>query len=387
MPKKDYYEILGVDKNASEAEIKQAYHKLVLKWHPDRNPHNKEKANTKIKEINEAKEVLLDKEKRQKYDQYGHATENFQTGGSGFEGFGENTSDAFKDIFDAFFGGAHSQRKTANAASKWKPQKGEDILLSGLDLNFKESVLGTTCEIEIYLVKACPGCNKSRLDLEKYTSPCSRCGGKGVVVRRAFFGESIYTTCSNCHGQGRVISRKCLTCSDKRFTKQKETLSIRVPLGIQPGKRYYYPKLGHDGWYGGERGDIYIEFRVKKHPYFKREENDIHVTLPISFLDAILGNQVEVITLETMELEEKSEKIRVPVGTQNDDYYVLKGRGCYKDVGSSQRGDFYIHFRIIVPKPTEISAETKEDLKRIEKRGQERNGWNPNQNFIKKVKI
>jgi molecular chaperone DnaJ len=385
MPKEDYYKILGVDKNSSEAEIKQAYHKLVLKWHPDRNPQNKEQATAKIKEINEAKEVLLDKEKRQKYDQYGHAGENFQTGSGGFEGFEGNASDAFKDIFDIFFGRGGSQR-TANTASRWQPRKGEDVLLSGLDLDFKESVLGTTCEVEIYLAKACPNCNKSRFDLEKYTSSCSRCGGKGVVVRRAFFGESIYTTCSNCNGQGRTINRKCSTCSDKRFIRQKETLSIKVPSGIQPGKRYYYPKLGHDGWYGGEKGDVYIEFRVKKHPYFNRKGNDIHVTLPISFLDAILGNQVEVITLEALQLEEKSEKIRVPVGTQNGDHHVLKGRGCYKDVGSSQRGDFYIHFQIIVPTPDEISKETKEELKKIEKKTQERDDWNPNRDFIKKNK-
>src|ERR1044072_6262622 len=176
MPKEDYYKVLGVDKNASETEIKKAYHKLVLKWHPDRNPHNKEQATAKLKEINEAKEVLLDKEKRQKYDQYGHAAENFQNT-SGFEGFGESTSDAFKDIFDIFFGSDRSQR-TANMAGKWQPRKGEDALLSGLDLDFKESVLGTTCEVEIYLAKACPNCNESRTSLEKFTSQCSRCGGK-----------------------------------------------------------------------------------------------------------------------------------------------------------------------------------------------------------------
>ena len=335
MPKKDYYEVLGVDKSASEAEIKKAYHKLALKWHPDRNPNNKEQATAKLKEINEAKEVLLDKEKRQKYDQYGHATENFQTGG-GFEGFGENTSDAFRDIFDIFFGGARSQR-TASTSSKWQPRKGEDVLLSGVDLDFKESVLGTTCEIEIYLAKACPNCNKSRIDLEKYTSKCSYCGGKGVVVRRAFFGESIYTTCSNCHGQGRVISRTCSKCSNKNFIKQKETISLQVPRGIRPEKRYLYPKLGHDGWYGGEKGDIHVEFKVKKHRYFQREGNDIHVTVLISSRDANLGNQIEVLTLEGVE------KIRIPI----DDYYILKNRGCYLDINSSRRGDFYIHFQVL----------------------------------------
>jgi molecular chaperone DnaJ len=184
------------------------------------------------------------------------------------------------------------------------------------------------------------------------------------TVQRTFFGESVYvyTTCPKCQGQG--YTKKCAYCLGKRFIGQKKTINVPIPRGIQGNQAPPLRNEGNDGWYGGEKGDIYIELEVKKHRYFQRKGNDIHVALPISFLDAILGNYVEVITLE-----EHPEKIRVPAGTQNDDYYVLKNRGCYLGIGRASRGDFYVHFKIVVPGPEEITQETKEALKMIEKKG------------------
>ncbi|CAJ0747983.1 17042_t:CDS:2 [Entrophospora sp. SA101] len=278
--KEDYYEVLGTSKDASEAEIKKAYRKLALKYHPDRyagKPESEKKAaEEKFKEINEAHSVLSDKEKRQNYDRYGQAgAEGFQTGaGGGFEGFEDDVSSIFGNIFKDIFGG--------------------------------EAALGTTHQIVLVLDKACVHCKQTGAYSEKHISKCS-----------------------TCKGRGQVITKKCPVCLGKKFTKQKETIAIDIPRGVQ-GKQLRMRNAG----------------------------NDIHVELPISFLDAVLGNYVEVITLEGLE------KIRVPAGTQNDDYYTLKNRGCYLGIGRSSRGDFYIHFQVVIPK--RLTEETKEILKRIE---------------------
>ncbi|CAJ0896628.1 4075_t:CDS:2, partial [Entrophospora sp. SA101] len=317
MAKKDYYEVLGINKDASEAEIKKAYHKLALKYHPDRyagKPESEKKvAEEKFKEINEAHSILSDKEKRQNYDRYGHAgTEGFQAGG-GFEGFGGNTSSIFEDIFNTFFGGEGYSRRTRTGA---------------------KSVLGTSHQIALELDKACANCKQTGAYSDKHISKCSTCKGKGVVqmVQKSFFGENIYTrvTCPDCQGRGQAITKKCPVCLGKKFIKKKETISIEIPRGVQ-GKQLRMRNAG----------------------------NDIHVELPISFLDAILGNYIEVITLEGLE------KVKIPAGTQNDDYYTLKNRGCYLGIGRSSRGDFYVHFQVIIPR--RLTEETKETLRRIER--------------------
>ncbi|RHZ36672.1 molecular chaperone DnaJ [endosymbiont GvMRE of Glomus versiforme] len=376
MAKRDYYEVLGVDKNASEAEIKKAYHKLALKWHPDRHvgkEKEKKVAEEKFKEIGEAYSVLSDKEKRQNYDHYGHAgTKGFQAGG-GFEGFDKNASSIFKDIFDSFFGGESYSRRAPTATSEWEPKKGEDILIK-FTLNFKEAVLGVTHQIVLELDKVCAYCKQTGAYSDKHISKCSTCKGKGIVqiIQKTFF-EDIYTrtTCPNCQGRGRTITKKCPSCLGKKFTKKKETISIDIPRGVQ-GNQLRMKNAGNDGLYGAEKGDIYIEIAVKKHRYFQRKGNDIHVELPISFLDAALGNYVEVITLEGLE------KIRVPAGTQSNDYYTLKDKGCFLGISNSSRGDFYIHFQVVIPR--KLTEETKETLKKIE----QRSDWNPNREFIKR---
>lgn len=347
--KKDHYEVLGISRDASEVEVKKAYHKLALKYHPDRyagKPESEKKAaEEKFKEINEAHSVLSDQEKRKNYDQFGHAAEGFQSTG-GFEGFGEGPSSVFEDLFRGIFGD-HSQRKSTSETNERQSHKGKDILIK-LTLSFKESVLGTKRKIILDLDKA--HCKQTKV------SKCSTCKGRGVVqmVQRTFFGESIYTraTCPKCQGRGQT----CAYCLGKKFIKQKETLQINIPRGVQ-GNQLRMGNAGNDGWHGAEKGDIYIDLEVKKHRYFQRKGNDVHVTLPISFLDAILGNYVEVITLEGLE------KIQVPAGTQNDDYYILKNRGCYLGIGRSSRGEFYIHFQIVIP--SRITEETKQNLQKI----------------------
>jgi len=244
MAKKDYYEILGVSRNASETEIKKAYHKLALKWHPDRNPQNKEQAETKFKEISEAKEVLLDKEKRKIYDQYGHAAEGFQTNGKGFEGFGE-TSSIFEDIFKSIFGDYSQRKSKAGTTSKRQPQKGEDILIR-FTLGFKESVLGTTHRVIISLAKACVHCKQTGAYSDKHI--CSNCKGAGELrkVQQTFFGENIaYMTCSKCQGLG--YTKKCAYCSGRKFVEQKETKQINIPRGIQGNQAPPMINEGNDG--------------------------------------------------------------------------------------------------------------------------------------------
>lgn len=254
MSKKDYYEVLGVNRDASEEEIKKTYRKLALNYHPDRyagkSEKEKKEAEEKFKEINEAHGVLSDKEKRQKYDQYGHAAEDFHSGG-GFEGFGTENSSVFEEIFKSFFGGDYSQRKSSSENSGgWQPKKGEDILLK-FNLDFKDSVLGTNQKVVLNLDKACSNCKQTGAYSDKYVSKCSTCKGKGVVqaVQRTFFGESVYTrtACPDCQGRGQVITKKCTYCLGKKFIKSKETIQINIPRGIRPEKRYRYQGMGNDG--------------------------------------------------------------------------------------------------------------------------------------------
>jgi molecular chaperone DnaJ len=251
MAKKDYYEILGISRDASEAEVKKAYHKLALKYHPDRHTGKSEKekkaAEEKFKEIGEAYGILSDPQKKKNYDQFGHAAEGFQSAG-GFEGFGENSSSIFEDIFKGIFGD-YSQKKST-ATSEEQPRKGEDILIKLDALSFKESVLGTTRKVILDLARACPHCKQTGAYSEKHISKCSTCKGKGAIqkIQRTFFGESIYTRaiCPNCQGQGRVITKKCAYCLGRKFIKQKETLQINIPRGVQ-GDQLRMKNAGHDG--------------------------------------------------------------------------------------------------------------------------------------------
>ncbi|PWU06685.1 MAG: molecular chaperone DnaJ [Verrucomicrobia bacterium] len=339
MTSKDYYDILGINKKASEDEIKKAYRKLALKYHPDRNPGDKE-AEIKMKEINQAYSVLSDKEKRQNYDRYGNEKPFFGQGNGGFGNFRASSS-FFEDILDSFGFGSEidfGRKKTQATQEFEQSQAGEDLFFSLL-LTFKESVLGTKKKISFDIKKSCSTCHQSGAYSNSDIIECSTCQGSGVVntTQRTILGIiHSQVICPRCQGQKKIIKRKCEHCLGRRLVTQKEVLEINIPRGVKPDQKFRYSELGNDGLYGGKRGDIYIAIKIKENPYFRRKVNDIHVSLPISFLDAILGNEIEVITLEGVE------KVLVPSGTQTGDYLLLKNRGCYTGVNKNSRGDMYV---------------------------------------------
>ncbi|CAG8507176.1 7579_t:CDS:2 [Ambispora gerdemannii] len=335
MAKKNYYNTLGVAKNASETEIKSAY--------PDE----------RMKEINEAYGVLSNPKKRHTYDQYG-SEEAFRQGPNATEGFGPDSS-FFKDIFDTFFGGETDYaRQRTRSADRTSPQPGSDILIN-LVLTFKESVLGTKKKITLELEKACSACRQTGAYSPSDTGECPTCQGRGVVntIQKTVLGAiRTQITCSRCQGKGKIIKKRCGYCLGKKFLALKEIIELSIPRGVQPEQKLRYQGIGNDGLHGGSRGDIYVEIKVKENSYFQRKDNDIHVNLPISFLDAILGNQVEVITLEGIE------KVFVPPGTQNGDYLSLRGRGCYLGINKTTRGDFYAWLQVKIPKKITGTTET-----------------------------
>jgi molecular chaperone DnaJ len=370
MTKNDYYEILGVSRNASEDEIKKAFRKLAIEWHPDKHRGDKKaKAEEKMKEINKAYEVLSNPEKRQNYDRYGTA-ENFAQGSPG-EGFGQEGS-FFQDIFKTFFGDEIDYSSRGGYyGDQSRSQAGSDILIN-LEVTFRESVLGCKKRVTISLEKACRACRGQA----KTHSPnhnvitCSACKGSGKVTNQTVLG-TFRTTCSQCRGKG------------GKLANEKEIIELNIPRGVQPGQKLRYQGIGNDGWYGGEKGDIYVSLTVKENPYFQRKGNDIHVKLPISFLDAILGNTVRVITLDTKVVKGEIEglkEVRVPAGSQHGDRLVLRDQGCYFGINQARRGDLYIWLQVKLP--AKITKVTEEILRRI----QQETSWSPNRDFIEKNK-
>jgi len=361
MTTKDYYDILGINKKVSEDEIKKAYRKLALKYHPDRNPGDKE-AEIKMKEINQAYSVLSDKEKRRNYDRYGNEEPFFRQDSGGFGGF-QASSSFFEDILDSFGFGSEidfGRKKTQATQEFEESQVGEDLFFN-LQLTFKESVLGVKKKISFEIKRGCVSCHQSGAYSESDVIECLGCQGRGVVTttQHTILGTiRSQTTCPRCQGQRKIIKRKCETCQGKKFITEKEILDINIPRGIQPGQKLRYPEVGNDGLYGSKRGDIYITVKVQENSYFQRKVNDIHVSLPISFLDAILGNEVEVITLEGIK------KIPVPPGTQIGDHLLLKNHGCYLGINKNFRGDMYVWLQIKLPK--KVGKETEEILKKLQ---------------------
>ncbi|CAG8550654.1 5518_t:CDS:1 [Paraglomus occultum] len=266
-----------------------------------------------MKEINQAYEVLSNPEKRRNYDQYGSEGSFGQSASAG--GFGQGES-IFKDIFDTFFGrGTDYSGQENYSGSRTRTQAGDDVLID-LVLTFKESVLGVKKKISIDLEKACGACRQTGAATTSDIVDCLSCRGRGIVntIQRTILGTiRNQVTCSQCQGSGKRIKKKCGYCGGKKFTRQKEIIELSIPRGVQPDKRLRYQGIGNDGWYGGGKGDIYVSIKVKDNPYFQRKGNDIHVSLPISFLDAILGGKLKVITLEGID------KAEIAPGTQNGD--------------------------------------------------------------------
>ncbi len=350
---KDYYNILGVSPDASQEEIKRAYRRLVLKFHPDRNPGNRE-AEEKFKEINEAYEVLSDPEKRARYDSLRSRGFFGDFGPEGFSrdfGF-ESFSDFFKDIFDEFFGFGRSSDKD-------RPESGADLKYE-LEVTFEEAARGTTKVIRLPKLSVCPDCGGTGAK-DGRTTRCPVCNGMGVVsYREAFF--TIRRTCSHCGGTGRVVTEYCPRCGGTGAVKLEKTLHINVPPGVNNGTRLKISGEGEPGKNGGPPGDLYIVIKLKNHPIFRRVGDDIVCEVPISFVQACLGDEITVPTLDG------SIKLKIPPGTQPGETFRIKGKG-FPHLGSRGRGDEIV--KIVVEVPKNLTRKQIELLREFERISQE----------------
>lgn len=346
MAKRDYYEVLGVERGASEAELKKAYRRLAMKYHPDRNPDDKA-AEEKFKEANEAYEILSDAGKRSAYDQYGHAGVDPQMGGAGAGGFGgANFSDIFGDVFSDFFGGGGAQRGSRGGA-----QRGSDLRYT-LELDLEEAVRGTTVTIRVPTLVGCKACDGS--GAKKGTSPvtCTTCGGIGQVrMQQGFF--SVQQTCPRCHGSGKMITDPCGSCHGQGRVEESKTLSVKVPAGVDTGDRIRLTGEGEAGSHGGPAGDLYVVVNVREHPIFQRDGKHLYCEVPISFADAALGGELEVPTLDGRV------KLKIPEGTQTGKLFRLRGKGV-APVRGGGAGDLMC--RVAVETPVNLDKRQRELL-------------------------
>ena len=341
MNKKDYYEVLGVSKDASDAEIKSAFRKLAKKYHPD--VSKEENAAEKFKEAQEAYAVLSDKEKRSKYDQFGHAAFDNNGGYGGFSGFEDfDASDILRDIFGQGFGfGGGSSFFGGGGSSRTRKTKGPDISVV-FEMDFEEAAFGTETTVGLDIMDRCDDC-----DGHGGTNPttCSTCHGSGVVTsqQRSLFGTfATQTTCPNCHGEGEIYQNKCSTCRGTGKKKVKKSIKVKVPAGVDTGDHLRVPGKGPVGENGGPNGDVYIEIKVKDHPLFKRDEQDIYLELPLTITEAILGCKKEIPTLEDNVI------LSIPAGSQSGDKHRLRSKGLKSPTGRSV-GDLYVILKVITP--------------------------------------
>ncbi len=327
--KRDYYEVLGVSRSASQDEIKKAFRRLARQYHPDVN--KSPDAEAKFKEINEAYEVLSDAEKRAAYDRFGHA--GLQGGGFGNFGFGFG---AFDDLFESFFAGFGPRR----TASRRTPRRGEDIVTK-LTISFEEAVFGCEKEIEIARYETCPHCSGSGAEPGTQPIRCPQCNGMGEVRRSAGFFTQIMT-CPRCGGEGEVVSTPCSRCRGNRRVEVTRKMLVTIDPGVDTGIRLQMSGGGHEGAYGGPPGNLYVVLSVEPHPYFLRQENDILLDLPINFAQAALGDEIEVPTLDGQE------KLVIPPGTQTGKTFRLRGKGV-PYLRRNGRGDQLVTVRVVTP--------------------------------------
>lgn len=350
--KQDYYETLGINKGASDDEIKKAYRQMAKKYHPDMNPGNKE-AEQKFKEVNEAYEVLSDADKKAKYDQYGHAAFDPSAGfggGGGFGGFDFDVGDIFSSFFGGGFGGSRSGSR-ANA-----PIAGDDIGVRVV-LSFEEAAFGCKREINFARVQKCGHC--SGTGAKKGTSPekCTKCGGRGTITvqQRTAFGVMQSTkACPDCNGTGKIIKTPCENCRGKGYEKVNKSLTVTIPAGIDDGERSAIRGQGNEGRNGGPAGDLIIHVSVRPHPIFERDGYDIYCEVPVTFAEAALGAKIKIPTLEgEMDYD-------IPEGTQTGTVFTIKGKGITV-VNSKGRGNLYV--KVVVETPKSLSAEQKKLLR------------------------
>ena len=344
MAKRDYYEVLGVDKGASSPEIKKAFRRIAMKYHPDRNSDDKN-SDEKFKEAQEAYEVLGDEEKKSAYDRFGHAgVDGNAGGGGGGAGFGDIFGDVFGDIFGGGGGGGRGG-----------PARGSDLRYD-LQLDLEDAVKGKTVQIDVPTMTACEPCDGS--GARKGSSPvtCTTCQGAGQVrMAQGFF--SVQQTCPTCHGRGQMISDPCGSCRGQGVREERKTLSVKIPAGVDTGDRIRLSGKGEAGPYGGPAGDLYVQMVVRKHPIFVRDDSNLHCEVPISFAQAALGGDLEVPTLSG------KVKLKIPAETQSGKLFRLRGKGVAPVRGGGV-GDLLC--RVVLETPVNLSAKQRELLQSFE---------------------
>ena len=355
--KRDYYEVLGVSKSATDDELKKAYRKLAKKYHPDTNPGDTE-AEAKFKEASEAYAILSDADKRRQYDQFGHAA--FEQGGGGPGGFGGfdftgDMGDIFGDIFGDFFGGGRSRSQSYNG-----PMQGANVRIN-VRISFMESIFGVDKKFEMNLKDECPHCFGSGAKAGTKPETCTKCGGKGQVVytQQSLFGMvRNVQPCPDCHGSGKIIREKCPDCSGTGFVKNKKTIEVSIPAGIDNGQSVRIRGKGEPGTNGGSRGDLLVNVTVDRHPFFRRQEYDIYSTMPITFAQAALGGNITIKTVDGDVTE------YIKPGTQTDTRIRLKGKGVPTIRNKNIRGDHYV--TLVVQVPEKLTEEQKELLRKFD---------------------
>ncbi len=352
MAKRDYYEVLGVSKSASDDDLKKAYRKVALRYHPDRNPGDK-KAEEKFKEATEAYEVLSNAEKRTRYDRFGHAGVGQGSEGMGdpFSNFGSGgLGDVFDDIFGQFFGGS-----SRNSGSR-RAQRGADLQYN-LEVTFEQAAFGHSAELDIPRLETCGQCGGLGARSSKDIEICGVCQGTGQQsVQQGFF--SVATACNRCHGEGKIIRRPCPACQGStRITKTK-TLRVNIPAGVDNGSRIKLTGEGEQGPHGGPAGDLHVVLQVRQHPIFERMESDLYCEVPISVSKAALGTEIEVPTLEG------AARLKIPPGSQTHRVFRLRNKGIVH-LRTNRRGD--LHVRIVVETPTNLTSKQRELLEDFEK--------------------
>ncbi len=349
MAKRDFYEVLGVAKNASEEDIKKAYRKLAMKYHPDRNPDSKA-AEDSFKEAKEAYEMLSDPQKREAYDRYGHAGVDPNMGAGG--GFGGGSfADAFGDIFGDIFGAS------ARGGGRGGPQvyRGADLRYN-LEISLEQAAHGFDTSIRVPSWDSCETCHGSGAKPGTSPTTCTTCGGHGQVrMQQGFF--SIQQTCPKCHGSGKIIPEPCPTCSGAGRIKRNKTLEVKIPAGIDDGMRIRSSGNGEPGMNGGPPGDLYVEIHIKQHAVFQRDGDDLHCEMPISFARAALGGEIEVPTLNG------KVSFTVPEGTQSGKTFRMRGKGV-KGVRSGYPGDLFCH--VVVETPVKLTEKQKDLLREFD---------------------
>ncbi len=358
MAKRDYYEVLGVNKGASKDDIKKAYRKLAMQYHPDRNPDKT--AEAKFKEASEAAEILLSDEKKSRYDQFGHAGVDGNSGGFGAGGFGGaqgfsgDFGDIFNDIFGDFLGGGGGRGRRSSGGHKRRGRPGNDLQMA-ITIEFDEAAFGCTKKVSLTKNVACATCDGTGAEKGSAPTTCSTCNGYGEVRRQQGF-FTMASTCPKCHGSGQMIANPCASCRGNGTIRKKVDLEVKIPAGIDKGQRLKLSNEGDAGADGGEAGDLYVVIDIKNHKFFEREGYEVHCTIPISFSQAALGADIEVPTLQG------KVSLNIPAGTQSGKKMRLKSKGI-SQLGGYGMGDQII--TIHVETPTKLNNEQKELLKHL----------------------